>query len=57
MKLIELNIRNFKGVRSFDLCPGGESISIHGDNASGKTTVYDAFLWLLFGKDSTANRL
>lgn len=53
MKLIELNIRNFKGIKHFDLTPGGESIDIHGDNATGKTTVYDAFLWLLFNKDSS----
>ena len=26
--------------------------NIYGENAAGKTTVFDAFCWLLFGKDS-----
>ena len=30
----------------------GKSLDIHGDNATGKTTLFDAYLWLLFGKDS-----
>ena len=29
--------------------------SIYGDNATGKTTVYDALTWLLFGKDSSGS--
>ena len=33
----------------------GRSASLYGDNATGKTTVYDALTWLLFGKDSHGN--
>ena len=29
-----------------------KSLNIFGDNATGKTTIFDAFTWLLFGKDS-----
>ncbi|WP_144514952.1 ATP-binding protein, partial [Bacillus pumilus] len=31
---------------------GGESAKVYGDNATGKTTLFDAFMWLLFDKDS-----
>lgn len=55
MKLHKLVLGNFKGLKSFTLEPKGQSINIYGDNATGKTTIYDAFLWLLFDKDS-ANR-
>lgn len=52
IKLMSMSIRNFKGCESLDLSFGGCSASIYGDNAAGKTTVYDALTWLLFGKDS-----
>ncbi|MDR2513828.1 MAG: AAA family ATPase [Christensenellaceae bacterium] len=55
MKLIELHARNFKGLRDFHLQTYGDDIDIFGDNATGKTSVYDAFLWLLFGKDSAGH--
>lgn len=55
MKLINLKLRNFKGIKEFELSPNGESISLFGDNGTGKTTLFDAFSWLLFDKDS-ANR-
>jgi DNA repair exonuclease SbcCD ATPase subunit len=55
LKLEELNLHHFKGVRSFSLAANGESIRVFGDNATGKTTLFDAFIWLLFDKDS-ANR-
>jgi DNA repair exonuclease SbcCD ATPase subunit len=52
MKLISLKLKNFKGVRDFTLDVRGADVSIYGDNATGKTTLFDSFLWLLFGKDS-----
>lgn len=54
MKNIRLkNIRaeNFKGIRQVDI-DLADTTTISGCNASGKTTLLDAFLWLLFGKDS-----
>lgn len=50
--LESLNIRNFKGCENLTLSFGGRSATIYGDNAAGKTTIYDALTWLLFGKDS-----
>lgn len=53
--LQRLTLRNFKGFREFDLVADGQPIDVYGDNGTGKTTLFDAFTWLLFGKDS-ANR-
>ena len=52
MTLNRLKIENFKGVRSFEIFPCGGNLEITGRNKLGKTTIYDAFLWLLFGKNS-----
>ena len=52
MKIKKLGLRNFKGIKSLDIDMNCSDMSIFGNNATGKTTVYDAFLWLLFGKDS-----
>ena len=49
----DLRLENFKGIRSFELEGiNGEGVSIYGKNATGKTTLFDAFSWLLFDKDS-----
>ncbi len=53
LKIAYLRLQNFKGIKEFELKPEGKDISIFGDNATGKTTLYDAFLWPLFDKDST----
>ena len=53
MKLKKLTLINFQGIRSFTLdTDGGQDVSIFADNATGKTTVYNSFLWLLFEKNS-----
>lgn len=52
MKLLTLNLVNFKGIRYFRLDTQGKDTNIYGDNAVGKTTLADAFMWLLFDKDS-----
>lgn len=51
MKLTKLELLNFKGLTSFTLDLKGDVV-IRGDNATGKTTVFDSVCWLLFGKDS-----
>lgn len=55
MKLLNLTLSNFKGVKALTISPGGNDISIYGDNATGKTTVGDALCWLLFDKDYAGN--
>ena len=49
-----LHIENFKGCRELDIA-FGDTTKIYGQNASGKTTIVDAFMWLLFDKDSAGN--
>lgn len=50
--LLRLTIHNWKGIKEFTLDAGGANISVYGDNATGKTTLFDAYSWLLRGKDS-----
>lgn len=54
MRIISLKLENFQGVadKFFDF-EDGQNYSIYGDNATGKTTVYNAFTWLLTGNSST----
>lgn len=52
MRLIKLTLENFKGVLSFTFTPDGQSVTVRGTNGAGKSTLYDAYCWLLFGKDS-----
>lgn len=54
MKLTQLTLSNFQGIRKLTLAfPDGCSASIYGQNATGKTTVYNSLTWLLFDKSST----
>ena len=43
---------NFKSFRDVEINFDGKITEIKGRNATGKTTVFDAFTWLLFGKNS-----
>lgn len=52
IKITRLTLENFKCHEALTLDFMGQSVSIHGDNATGKTSIYDALTWLLFGKDS-----
>jgi DNA repair exonuclease SbcCD ATPase subunit len=52
LKLNKLTVRNFKGFKSYELEAEGQDINVFGDNGTGKTSLYDAFLWVLFGKNS-----
>ena len=55
IKILRLSLENFKCHRNLVLNLDGGNASIYGDNASGKTSIYDALTWLLFGKDSQGN--
>lgn len=52
LRINKLMLQNFKGIKSLEIDAGGDNLTIYGDNATGKTTVFDAFMWLLFNKDS-----
>ena len=55
IKIMKLALENFKNHNALTLEFNGGNASIYGDNATGKTSVYDALLWLLFDKDSSGN--
>jgi len=52
IRLVSLKLKNFKGIRDFTLKVDGKNANVYGDNGAGKTTIFDAFMWLLFDKDS-----
>lgn len=52
MKLLKLKLENFKGVREFILDAEGKNVAVYGSNGTGKSTLFDAFTWCLFGKNS-----
>lgn len=50
--LKELHLINFKGLRKFDCTFNVDLTTISGRNALGKTTIFDSFIYALFGKNS-----
>lgn len=51
MILKSIHMENFKGIKSLDANFSNKT-NIKGQNAAGKTTIFDAFTWLLFNKNS-----
>ena len=52
MKLISLTLENFEGTKRFEFCPDGRSVTVKAANGVGKSTLMDAYWWLLTGKNS-----
>lgn len=52
IRIQKLSLENFKCHKALTIDFGGRETSIYGDNATGKTSIYDGLTWLLFGKDS-----
>lgn len=55
MKQIELTsikLEDFRGTKSLELTLDGKDTIVRGANGTGKTTILDAYLWCLTGKDS-----
>lgn len=47
-----MSLLNFKGVRELTVDFDEHETNIYGANHTGKTTLFDAFVWLMFDKDS-----
>lgn len=47
-----MTLLNFKGVRELTVDFDEHETNVFGANHTGKTTLFDAFVWLLFDKDS-----
>jgi chromosome segregation ATPase len=56
IELKRLTLGNFKGVKKFIAPFTSSNTEVFGANGTGKTTLYDSFLWLLFDKDSTGRK-
>lgn len=54
IKLKSLHLENFKGIKELYVSFGVKT-KIKGQNAAGKTTIFDAFTWLLFNKNSAGD--
>lgn len=52
IKLQKIKLTAFKGIKSLEIDFSDET-QIFGRNGTGKTTIFDAVTWLLFGKDSS----
>ncbi|QUN13652.1 AAA family ATPase [Clostridium sp. C1] len=55
MKLINMKLENFKGIRHLEISFNGLNRVFRGTNGAGKSTIADAQSWLLTGKKSDAN--
>lgn len=53
MKILILQLENFQGIKNASFKFDGKNAGIYGDNATGKTTVFNAITWLLFDRAST----
>lgn len=56
VKIKTLELRNFKKASSLKLEFNDYITNIVGDNAAGKTTIVDAWSWLISNKDSTGRK-
>jgi hypothetical protein len=50
-----MTLENFQGIRQAEYRLDGRNADFYGDNATGKTTLFNAFTWLLFGRPSTGS--
>lgn len=57
MKIIKIDIENFLGLKKFGVGLLGKSVKFKAKNGAGKSTINNAVLWCLFGKDSNGKEL
>lgn len=56
MKLINLTLQDFQGLRTYTLNADGQNVSVYGTNGTGKTTIANSLTWLLFDKPYTGEK-
>jgi len=52
MKLLELEIKNIRGIKSINITPQRENVVVFGPNGTGKSAIVDSIDFLLTGKIS-----
>lgn len=50
--ITRMDFLNFKGIRDLTVDFDSDLTNISADNGLGKTSIFDGFIWVLFGKDS-----
>lgn len=55
LTLEKIKIENFKGIRKLEIDFGTTETAITARNGCGKSSIADAFTWVLFNKDSHGN--
>ena len=53
--LKEIRIARFKAIKDMHIVLDGKDAVISGANGSGKTSIYEAYYWCLFGKTLAPN--
>lgn len=59
MKVItieQIRLSNFRGIKNLTVLLGGQSSEISGANATGKSTLLNAYLWCLWGVDQEGRK-
>lgn len=56
IQLHELSLRNFKGIKEETIRFDGHDVIVSGANGTGKTSLFDSWLWLLFDMDSAGHK-
>lgn len=54
-RLVKMVMQNFKAVHNAEYDLDSNKVIVSGGNATGKTTLYEAYYWCLFGKTVTPN--
>ena len=57
MKILSLEINNYAGIEHLEIDFNGKDAKVYGTNGAGKTTIANAFSWLIFGKDIDGKRI
>lgn len=52
-RIQSMKLQNFCGIQSLEIKPDGADLSVYGDNATGKSTIANAFAWLFTGKNAS----
>ena len=52
-RIQSMKLQNFCGIQSLEINLNGTDLSVYGDNATGKTTIANAFAWLFTGKNAS----
>lgn len=47
----KLTLKNFRGIKDLEINFNEHETSVSGENSTGKSTIFNSFCWLLFGKD------